>query len=74
MIARDTFNELVNDSVSFKVTLTCSSTGIKATYDSKTQTQISFTIKQEYVSIPIPYYESTPKGCTAEQILISLQT
>ena len=38
IIAKDTFSNLVNDTVRFQVTLTCQSTGIKATYDSKTLT------------------------------------
>ena len=38
IIARDTLNDLENDSVRFKVTLTCTSTGIKAIYDDNTIT------------------------------------
>lgn len=38
IIATDTLNDLVDDSVRFKVTLTCTSTGIKAIYDAKTIT------------------------------------
>lgn len=38
IIARDTLNDLENDTVRFKLTLTCTSTGIKAIYDAKTIT------------------------------------
>jgi hypothetical protein len=74
IIARDTLNDLLNDTVRFKVTLTCTSTGIKAIYDAKTITQVSFTIKEEVISITLPKYEATPKGCTSEEIMLSLNT
>ena len=74
IIARDALNDLVNDTVRFKVTLTCTSTGIKAIYDAKTLTQISFTIKQDVISIPLPKYETTPESCNSEPILLSLNT
>ena len=65
IIAKDTFSNLVNDTVRFQVTLNCQSTGIKAVYDSKTLTQVSFTIKQDTISFPVPRYETTPKSCVA---------
>jgi hypothetical protein len=74
IIARDALNDLVNDTVRFKVTLTCTSTGIKAIFDAKTITQVSFTIKQDVITIPSPKYETAPKGCTFEPILLSLNT
>ena len=68
LVATDIFSKTMNDDIKFTVTLTCAIKSIKPIYDSKTVTDVSFTIKKDTVNFYLPQYQVTPQGCSGSEI------